>query len=185
MFAALVPPHTVLDELEEFIEPRRDADARVRFVPPDSWHVTLAFAEAVPSRKVEPLMEALSDVARRRDPFDLVVGGAGCFPHPVEARVLFLGAEPPSELSALAASVRGAFNHAGVQVDGARFVPHLSVARMRRPIEATAWLRVLDAAPTCRWRAEELVLIESHLRQGANRYEVVGRFAFGRAERRD
>ncbi|WP_165489216.1 RNA 2',3'-cyclic phosphodiesterase [Propioniciclava tarda] len=178
MFAALVPPPTVLVQLEEFIEVRREADSRVRFVPIDSWHVTTAFAAAVASRNVDDLTEALVDVAGRTPPLDLTVGGGRCLPTPVEARVLAFGVGPSEQLGRLAASCRTAFSHAGVAVDGARFVPHMTVARMRRPIEATPWLTVLDACPDASWRADELVLIESHLRDTANRYEVVERFRF-------
>lgn len=176
MFTALVPPPTVLHALEDFVEPRRSADPAVGWVPVDSWHLTTAFAESVPGRNVDRVSEALVDVARRAAPIEVTLGGSGCFPHPGAAKVLYLAAGPAGELGRLAAACRTAFAHSGAAVDGASFVPHLTLARMRRPIEATKWLRVLDACPPATWRASDLLLIESHLRDRGNRYEVIERF---------
>ncbi len=176
MFTALVPPPTVLGPLEEFVEPRREADPAVRWLPTDNWHLTTAFMESVPQRHLDRVLAGLAEVAGRTAPLDVTLGGAGCFPDPSRARVLYLAATPADALERLSASCRQAVAHAGVEVDGARFVPHLTLARMRRPVEATRWLRILDEAPTSTWRAGELILIESHLRDMTNRYEVVERF---------
>ena len=179
MFTALVPPQEVLEELEEFLEPRRDADAAVRFVPAESWHVTTAFAGSVSDGSLGRLTEELLAAANRTAPIEASLGGAGCFPHPAAAKALYLDVAPYQQLEHLAAACRSAFVRAGVEVDGARFVPHLTLARMRRPIEATRWLRVLDAAPGAFWVAGEVLLIESHLHDRGHRYEVLERFPLG------
>lgn len=176
MFAALVPPPTALGELEDFVEPRRDADPHLRWAQVDSWHVTLAFAALVSQRGVDRLVDNLTELARHTAPIDVTLGGARAFPNPAEARVLALDAGPAEPLAHVASSTRQAFSRAGIEVDGAKFHPHLTLARMRRPIEATKWLHLLDAAPPTGWQASELLLIESHLRDTANRYEVVERF---------
>ena len=59
MFAALVPPDDVVEDLDAFLEPRREV-AGPRWSPPPQWHVTLAFAAAVPSRVVTTLTAFLS-----------------------------------------------------------------------------------------------------------------------------
>jgi RNA 2',3'-cyclic 3'-phosphodiesterase len=176
MFTALVPPPTVLGEIEDFVAPRRGTDPAVRFVDVDSWHVTTAFAESVSHRRVDRLVEGLTEMASRTAPIDVTLGGAGCFPNPAQAKVLYLVAEPAEPLGHLASACRQTASHAGIEVDGARFHPHLTLARMRRPVEATKWLQVLQACPPASWHATELLLIESHLRDLTNRYEVVERF---------
>ena len=48
-------------------------------------------------------------------------------------------------------------------------------------IEATKWVRVLDAYRGPSWSIEEIALVESHLGEGPNRrprHEVVATFAF-------
>ena len=57
-------------------------------------------------------------------------------------------------------------NRAGIEVDGARFRPHLTVARTRFPHDVTDWVRLLDGYVGPRWRADRLTLVESHLGEG-------------------
>lgn len=179
MFTALVPPLESCEALEEFIAPRRDVDPVVRMTPLESWHITTAFAASVGSRSYDRLTEALGEVAGRSAPIDVTLAGAGAFPHPGAARVLYLAAAPVAPLEALALGCKQAFARAGIEVDSGPHLPHLTLARCRRPIEATRWLHVLEAAPRITWTATELVLIESHLRDRAQRYEVHERWPLG------
>ena len=71
-----------------------------------------------------------------------------------------------TELDRLATGCRAAATRAGIAVDGARFRPHLTVARTRSPHDVSSWVRLLDeyAGPT--WRVEAVTLVESHLGEG-------------------
>lgn len=183
MFAAIVPPPRVLEDLDEFLAPRRDADPAVSWTKPASWHLTTAFMAAVPDRTLEALIDGLTGAAARTAPFDVTLRGAGAFPNPYAARLLYLAAEDAADnLTRLARRCRTAADRAGVAVDGARFVPHLTVARARRPIEATRWLRILDAHQGITFESDQLLLIESHLRDPGRRYEVVAILPLGPAQ---
>src|SRR5690349_10825481 len=127
MFVAVVPPQDVVEDLEEFLEPRRGS-GDLRWASPESWHVTLAFLARVPDASLEDLEERLDRAARRRTPFTLQVGGGGAFPDVAQAKVLYAGVhgepEDREELRRLATGVRAAAGRAGAPVDGARFRPH-------------------------------------------------------------
>ena len=73
------------------------------------------------------------------------------------------------ELDRLAVGTRAAASRAGAPPDGASFVPHLTLARMNRPVEATRWLRVLGAYEGPTWTVDEIELVESHLGEGPRR----------------
>ena len=62
------------------------------------------------------------------------------------------------------------------RLDGARFVGHLTLARINRGLPAVRWLEILDSFPRWRWHVDELCLVESH--PGA-RYVVTERFPLG------
>jgi 2'-5' RNA ligase len=186
MFAAVVPPEDVLEGLEEFLAPRREA-AQLRWTRPESWHLTLAFMADVPERALDDLQERLDRAARRRTPFTLSLGGGGAFPNPGRAKVLYAAVEADpealEELRRLAVGARAAANRAGASTDGAAFRPHLTLARSGRPIEATRWLRVLSGYRSPAFPVAELVLVESHLGQGPGnrpRYDTVARFPLGK-----
>src|SRR3712207_1292979 len=185
MFSAVVPPDDVVEELEEFLAPRREA-APFRWTATEQWHVTLAFMERVPERSLDDLLDRLTRAGRRRTPFTLALGGGGAFPGVARAKVLYAGveAEPEAleELRRLATGARAAAAKAGAPVDGAAFRPHLTLARTTRPVEATRWLRVLDTYHSRPFTVEELVLVESHLGEGPRkrpRYETVATFPLG------
>ena len=188
MFAAVLLPQDVVDDLEEFLGPRQEA-AEFRWTRPESWHLTLAFMANVPERGLDDLLERLARAGRRRHPLDLAVAGGGAFPNPARAKVLYAGVDGPAdhleELRRLSTGARAAANKAGAPAEGAAFRPHLTLARMRRPVEATKWIRVLSTYRSPTFRVAELALVESHLGQGPGnrpRYDVVATFPLGREE---
>ncbi|HET8769159.1 MAG TPA: RNA 2',3'-cyclic phosphodiesterase [Pedococcus sp.] len=167
MFAALVPPAEAVEDLDAFLEPRRDAGGQLRWTDPDQWHVTLAFMADVPERSLERLVEELHEAATGRPALSLRIRGAGAFPEVYDARVLWAGVDgAPDALAALARGVRRAAARAGASPQGGPFHPHVTVARSRRPFESTRWLRVLDAYAGPAWTAAEVTLFASHLGEG-------------------
>ena len=188
MFTAVVPPQEVLEELEEFLGPRQEA-GDFRWTRPEGWHLTTAFMAAVPDRAMDDLLERLTRAGRRRTPVTLRLSGGGAFPNPVRAKVLYAGVEGEpdalEELRRLSIGARAAANKAGAPADGSAFRPHLTLARMRRPVEATRWLRVLSTYSSADFEVTELALVASHLGQGPGnrpRYDVVARFPLGKNE---
>ena len=184
MFVAVLPPDHVLEELEEFVGPRRELSP-FRWTQPEQWHLTLAFAEDVPDRAYDELVARLAGAARKRRPIEATIAGGGAFPHAGKAKVLYAAIETDvEELDRLAAGARNAVTTSGAQVDGQRFRPHLTLARMNRPVEATKWVRLLDTYRGRPWQVDEIALVASHLGEGPRRgarHEVVGTFSLGRA----
>jgi RNA 2',3'-cyclic 3'-phosphodiesterase len=181
MFVAVVPPADIVEDLAAFLEPRQDSDPNLRWTDEFQWHLTLAFLAEVPGRKVDELLQRLQRAAARRTPFTLRITGTGAFPSPAHAKVVWLGteSEPSTELRRLATGARAAAGKAGVDVNGGRFRPHVTMARVRRPVDVTRWLRVFGAYQSRPWQLDEIQLIESHLGQGPHRkprYEVVETF---------
>jgi 2'-5' RNA ligase len=183
LFVAVVPPVEVVEHLSEFVEPRRShPDEDVRWASDETWHITLAFLGDVPEWKTDDLGEGLERAAARQKPFDLRLGGAGAFPGVPDARVLWTGVhDETGSLKHLAMTTRSAANKAGVTVDGRKFTPHLTLARMRRPMDVVRWVRVFDEYQGPAWTAESLQLISSRLGEGPGHgaaYDTVGEWEF-------
>jgi 2'-5' RNA ligase len=184
LFAAIVPPVDVVEELDEFLAVRREAGG-FRWSVPEQWHLTLAFLPVVAERHLDDLVERLGRAGARRTPFELRVAGGGAFPNPVRAKVLYAGLETEAgtELQRLATGARAAGTKAGAEVGGGRFRAHLTLARIGHPHDVTKWIRVLDSYRGPVWTVEEFALIESHLGEGPRkrpRYEAVATFPLGR-----
>ncbi|GAB3596204.1 RNA 2',3'-cyclic phosphodiesterase [Angustibacter peucedani] len=180
-FVALTPPSDVVEDLADFVAPRRAADPTLRWTAPEQWHVTLAFLPDVAERHLDDLAERLGRAAARRTAFALALRGGGAFPDVGRGRVLFAGLDvgDRQELDRLATGVRAAAAKAGAAPDGGRFHPHLTLARSGRPQDLTRWLRVLDSYAGPRWSAAEVELVESRLGQGPGgrpHHEVLATF---------
>ena len=184
MFVAVQLPEAAVEDLEAYVAPRRES-APFRWTLPEQWHVTLAFLDDVPDRVVDDLVERLGRAARKRSPMEARVAGGGAFPHVGKAKVLYADLDTDRvELSRAATGARAAASRAGIAVDGQRFRPHVTLARMNRPVEATRWVRLFDAYGGPTWTIEEFALVASYLGEGPRgrpRYEVVETFRLGRA----
>ncbi|QFG69829.1 RNA 2',3'-cyclic phosphodiesterase [Ornithinimicrobium pratense] len=193
-FVALLPPPEVIDQLTSFLEPRRDALAaldthpRWRWTRPEHLHLTLAFLPELDEWREEELEEEGMRWAARVAPLTLRLAGAGAFPDPGAARVLWAAVreEPEVEeprLGSWASATRALASRVGARVDGTRFSPHVTVARAAgRPGLAGHLLQSLDTLHTDPWIAEEVCLIRSYLGQGPRgtpRYEVLQTWPVG------
>jgi 2'-5' RNA ligase len=187
MFAALVPPEQAVEHLDAFLEPRRPA-GEFRWAGVEQLHVTLAFLAEVEERRLDDLLERLTRAASRRTPFDVAISGGGAFPNPARARVLWAGLglddAGRTELERLATGCRAAANRAGIAVDGQRFRPHVTLARIGHPAEVTSWVRLLEGYAGRGWRADRVELVASYLGEGPRgrpRYETVAELPLGRS----
>ncbi|MCE0486070.1 RNA 2',3'-cyclic phosphodiesterase [Ornithinimicrobium sediminis] len=188
-FLAVVPPQEVVQDLQDFVEPRRrggDPAGQWRWTRPEQLHLTLAFLPDLPARAEEPLAEEMAEWASHREPARLRLCRAGAFPDPAGARVLWLGvsAPPPAPevLTDWARGIRARASRAGARVQGRAFRAHLTVARSRggRPASGGRLVQALDGYLSPSWWADEVCLVASHLGQGPHgtpRYEVRHRWA--------
>lgn len=175
LFAAVLPPQQVVNELDALLAIRREVESSWRWTPARNWHLTTAFMADVADADVESLEELLAEVAERTERFELQLTGARCFPDVARAKLLAMAVGQGSDaLEALALRCRGAATRAGAQPDGARFVGHLTLARANRGFDASKWAQVVESFGAWSWQADELVLVESHLAE--RRYEVIGRW---------
>jgi 2'-5' RNA ligase len=182
-FVAVVPPVEVAEHLDEFLSVRREA-AEFRWSDPGQWHVTIAFTAKLPERSLDLLDDLLSQAVARHERFGMRITGGGAFPHPDGARVLYaaLDADDDAPLDGLAGVCRSAVSRAGGRVDGQRFRPHVTLARLGRPANVTSWVRLLDAYDGPWWEVDEVTLVASHLGEGPRRrprHEVLGSYELG------
>lgn len=191
LFAAVVPPEEVTTHLDDFLDVRREVAGHWRWSLPEQWHLTLAFAADAPERTLDDVEERLATAAARRQPFEVHIAGGGAFPHVAEAKVLWVGVQPAheeaavdalAELELLAAGARSALAKSGAAVDGQRFRPHVTLARLGFPEELSNWVKLLDAYEGPAWHVDTLSLVRSHLGEGPRRtprYETVAEFPLG------
>ncbi|RME81264.1 MAG: RNA 2',3'-cyclic phosphodiesterase [Caldilineae bacterium] len=112
---------------------RQLADAPLRWVRPEGIHLTLKFLGETDAGRVQEIVKALEkDVAASR-PFELPVGGLGCFPNIRNPNVLWVGvADEEQRLRKLAAEVDRTLVGLGWPPERRPFSGHLTLARVRK-----------------------------------------------------
>jgi 2'-5' RNA ligase len=130
-------------------------------------HLTLRFLGEVPPERNGAIAARLGDVARESPPFVLRLEGVGAFPNPARPRVVWVGVtEGRQEVTELARRVRVALaEEFGPETE--EFVPHLTLFRVRSPMDRTAAAELLSgtrpALPPRDVAVDQLLLKESVL----------------------
>lgn len=187
VFAAVVPPDYAIEHLEDFLEPRRDSAPDFRWTVREQLHITLAFMASVREDQVDDYVDRFAD-GLARTPVPVVrLAGPVAFPDAAATRVLATGVVAESEgadvvLERVAGRARNAAVNAGIELDGGRFRPHVTLARIRRPEDTTNWVRLLETYVGPEWPVIEVAVIASHLGEGPGnrpRYETLAELPLG------
>ncbi|MGC9358814.1 MAG: RNA 2',3'-cyclic phosphodiesterase [Anaerolineae bacterium] len=105
----------------------------VRWVSPESIHLTLKFLGDIDAAQVPALSRALDRVVVSHARFDLALGELGCFPNPRRARVFWVGVEDSrGRLGALVESLEDALARLGFERESRPYTAHLTLGRVRR-----------------------------------------------------
>jgi len=173
---AVKPPEGVLDAVAEAVEPARSVRVGLRWEQRERYHLTLQFLG--PLARLAPVVAALAAVAGEQAPFTFRLGGAGAFPKPGRARVVWIGAAAGGdELTRLAGVVGAALAPVGYEPDRKELHPHLTLARLKVPDDVRDVLGAIGPEPVGDpFRVDELVLYQSQLSPKGPTYTVLERF---------
>jgi len=151
----------------------------VKWVQPDSMHLTLKFLGEVPDNQIADVCNIARDVAERHNAFDLSIKEVGCFGGH-SARVLWVGAGLDSgELLLLQQDLEDDLDLAGWPREGRKFSGHLTLCRIRNAkvgaklAQAVGHYRDFDLGTV---RATSIVVYESRLRPEGPTYIPLGRY---------
>jgi 2'-5' RNA ligase len=176
---AVKPPEDVLDAVTAAVHPARSRRVGLRWEARERYHLTVQFLGPVAS--LVPVVEGLAAAAGSRAPFTFRLGGAGAFPKPGRARVVWIGAAAGGEeLAGLAVAVGAALAPVGYEPDRKELHPHLTVARLKVPDDVREVLAGIGPEPVGEsFTVEDLVLYQSELSPKGPTYTALERFPLG------
>jgi 2'-5' RNA ligase len=121
-------------ELARIEEALKKSDANVKWVKPESVHLTLKFLGYIDEEKIAPISEKIEKIASGISPFDIALSGIGVFPSWRQARVIWVGIEEGAEnVKTLAGQVEEAMAREGFEKEERSFRSHLTLGRVRSP----------------------------------------------------
>jgi len=127
VFIAFDIDDAIRERISRFLDGVRGLAPDVRWVRPESLHVTLKFIGEKPEGAVVEIKRALEGV--KGNAVDTSFRGYGFFPTANAPRVFWIGLEAGPELAALAAAVDTATAALGIAKEERVFSPHLTLAR--------------------------------------------------------
>jgi 2'-5' RNA ligase len=157
--------------LTRYLEQCEKLAPQFRWTLDEKLHITVRFLGHLEQRTAEGIADQIEEGEPRG--FELKLGGRGSFKRGRLARVVWLGLSAgEGECVELASRVEAECVRAGLDTEGRRFHPHLTLARARA--RDGAKLPDLPMPPElAAWRAGELVLYRSHLGRGGSVYEAL------------
>ena len=142
-----------------------------RWIDVENYHLTLRFIGDVEGHVADEVANALDRV--RRPSFALALSGVGAFgskkPHS-----LYAGVAPSPDLVALQAEIERICQRLGLPADPRKFVPHVTLARLRNVADADVALYLSSRGnfATMPFRVDRFVLMSSRESVGGGPYVV-------------
>jgi 2'-5' RNA ligase len=184
LFVAVPMPNQVRALVADLMNDLAAGDLPIRWIDPESAHLTLHFLGETPPERAELLRLALSAPVAKHQSFELSTGDLGVFPNARQPRVIWLGLDGDVDrLERLTRDVGRTLQQLGFPVEPGRFRPHITLGRVRdtpAPDLPANLERALRRASAARTTAvvpiEEVLLVRSFLGKGAPRHEPIARY---------
>ena len=185
-FIAIELPTSILDQIDQIetrLKPLMPTDC-IRWVKPDSIHLTLKFLGQVPSDQIPLILSSLRTAAAAHHVFTLEVAEAGCFPNLHRPRVVWIGVKedaPGNRLAHLQRAVENAISPLGYPTEQRSFSPHLTLGRVARDVRPGDLKKIGDVVGASnvgslgRWDVGNVALIKSDLKPNGAVYTVLAR----------
>lgn len=176
LFVAINLPPELRRDLWEAAAPLRARDYPIRWVPPESMHLTLKFLGQVEDRRVAEIERGIDRAVGDARRFTLPIAGFGAFPSAARPRVVWVGCEAVPPLELLQHRVEQGMAVLAFPLEGRLFRPHLTLGRVARGAGASALASFPTALEPLEYFGEADVasvdLMESHLEPTGARYAV-------------
>ncbi|MEM7164272.1 MAG: RNA 2',3'-cyclic phosphodiesterase [Planctomycetota bacterium] len=174
IFVAVSLDAAARSEIRDWIATMRPLGSpSIRWVEPAGLHVTISFLGEVKPAQIEIAREAIESAARSLQAFDLELAGIGTFPSQGRLRVIWIGCgRGTRQLTGLHECIGESLAAAGFQPDRSRFQPHVTVGRVKGPIDERVQATLSDATfcATDPVRVSCVKLLESQLHADGPRY---------------
>ncbi len=181
LFAA-IPIHLSEDVFRSIASMRYALEGeRIRWIPSENMHLTLKFFGNTPARKITAIAEALLKATNDFPDFTLEINRIGLFGSQHNPRVVWMGFREEEPLYQLKNQITQELEKCGIYEDRQNFVPHLTIARIKKVSDKRFFQKVIDKHKNRfqqKTMANELILYESVLKSTGAEYKVIRSFPF-------
>lgn len=132
-FVAVELPVPVVRRATQLAEQLSTSQALVKWVEPESFHITLKFLGEVSPEGIAAIGRAIQRGVCSLPPFECEYRGAGAFPSAERPRTVWLGTRAGTEeFVQLHDAIDEQLGQLGYRMEHRRFRPHVTLGRVRR-----------------------------------------------------
>lgn len=188
LFIALELPPEVRQAATQVVRELKSSGADVKWVKPESMHLTIKFLGETPDQQVADIRKALEEALAGKSALDLTIKECGSFPGAKKPQVVWLGLDGQIEqLRDLAGAIEARLELLGFPPERRSFKAHLTLGRLRRGPKrggkrggsVVPLLRAIAANKDYQgpaFRADHVVLMKSTLTPSGPIYEPLAEF---------
>jgi 2'-5' RNA ligase len=187
LFVALNLPADLRERIDaEVMEPLRTRVPGVRWVRPETLHVTLAYLGERSDAEAREAAAAVRDLAGRRVAPQVMLRGIGVFPNADRPRVVWLGIVDPAPVRELHRAFERERARLGLPAEGRAYHPHVTLGRVPPDAEAAAREPLAEVAAAVSFEATVTLpsvdLMHSEQTPTGARYTALAVAALGHTE---
>ncbi len=176
LFVAINLPADVRRAVWEAAAPLRARGFPIRWVPPESLHLTLKFLGEVAEARAPEIAQGITRAVGDARRFTLPIAGFGAFPTVTRPRVVWVGCDAVPPLELLQHRLEQEMAAVGFAVEGRLFRPHLTLGRAQRDARRGALAAFAAALDPLEFAGEALVesvdLMQSQLSRAGAQYTL-------------
>lgn len=154
----------------------------INWIRDDHYHLTLKFLGKVPVDRIEQMSEEIRGLTVKTEKFMIRLTKLGVFGTNYKPRVLWIGINEQEKIMKLHHEIETGLNRIGFVNNGQNFVPHISLARLRKLADKAFFQSLIskfDLEIIHEQMLEEIILFESILGPKGAEYNVIERFKLG------
>ena len=153
---------------------------KIKWVEEENLHLTLKFFGETFDEKIDLICEVLDNFVIDCEPFELQLENVGIFGSSYNPKVIWFGINQFSELQFLHQTITENLKTIGYYPDRQNFVPHLTVARIRKLNDKKLFQKIIDKHKTGliqKIKIKKLYLFESILLPEGPIYNVIEEYS--------
>jgi len=151
-----------------------------RWIAPKNMHITLKFIGDIENGLADDIDIALQAV--RANPMELNLNGVGVFGKKHGGRLIWVGVQSNDALLRLYGKVEVALNNIGIARENRKFLPHVTIARLRNASAARVEAFVAEHAAFTAgpFGVSEITLFSSYLATSGAVYRAEAKYSLQR-----
>jgi len=175
-FIAIPISDELRNAIKKLLLELRPIHGNVKWIDPDSVHLTLKFLGNISILQVEQISLILKKAVLGISSFKLRTGDKGAFPSLKKPRVYWIGIDEMEDnrLVCIQKKIEGELTKIGFESEGRKFKPHLTIGRVRdyKNIQQVNDTFIAYNFPTVEFNVQNIFLMKSELTPKGAIYSV-------------